>query len=551
MEKKNKIYSIILAYATGFLLALLTVTGFVTKHNHGFVMSLSAVFIAVILTVMIGTALLAFFALTDNFYLTNHLFGKGGAVSKKSFSPILVFFIVFAIFLICWFPYFLAMYPGMFAYDNEWQYFMYADNKITNHQPVIHTLLLGFIIRTVEDLTGSINKGVAAYTLFQMLLMGLGSAFIPYSIFKRKENKFLFTASIVFLAFYPVFVIFVFTGTKDTLFSMAIADFMIVNLDLFEKGDEFLKKRGNRILWILLAFIIYSFRNNAVYAMLPVLPFAVVFIVKKCKKYRSKALAMLLFTAALFVFYSGPFTELVAKEKVSKAEMMSVPCQQLVRVYTYRNDELNENEKEIFEEFFDNDVWHGNYVPEIADSSKARLRMDVYDAKAADYWKLWFDWLKKYPGEYVDSFLENTYGLYYMWPHYVLYSYGQEGFTVMHQMDPAVPNSKLPKLYSLLENFQDGDIVLNNSFVSWIFAPATFLYLGIAACVYVLRNKKFWLLIPIAFLALLWCTFLLGPVALVRYVLFLYILLPVWPMYMKASYDKDIYPKKRNSSSFK
>ena len=545
MEKKNKIYSIILAYATGLLLALLTVTGFVTKHNHGFVMSLSVVFIAVILTVMIGSAMLAFFSMTDKFYLTNRLFGKGIApaksenVSKKSIPPVAVFFIVFAIFLICWFPYFLAMYPGMFAYDNEWQYFMYADKEITNHQPVIHTLILGFLIHTVEDITGSINKGVAAYTLFQMVLMGLGSAFIPYTIYKKIENKFLFVASIIFLAFYPVFVIFVFTGTKDTLFSMAIADFMILNLDLFDAGDEFLKKRGNRILWILLAFIIYSFRNNAVYAMLPVLPFAIIFIAKKCKKYRRKALATLLFTAALFVFYSGPFTTLVAKEKVSKAEMMSVPCQQIVRVYTYRYDELPESERATFEEFFDPDMWLGYYVPEIADAAKGRLRMDIYEAKSGEYWKLWATWLKRYPNEYVNSFLENTYGLYYMWPHYVLYSFGQEGFTVMHQMDPVVPNSKLPALYTFLCNFEDGDLVIHNRFTSWLFAPATFLYIGIAACVYVLRNKKFRLLIPIAFLALLWCTFLLGPVALVRYVLFLYILLPVWPLYMRASFNGE------------
>ena len=94
-------------------------------------------------------------------------------------------------------------------------------------------------------------------------------------------------------------------------------------------------------------------------------------------------------------------------------------------------------------------------------------------------------------------------------------------------------------MYALLENFEAGDIVLKDGFISWIFAPATFLFLGIAACVYVLRNKRFWLLIPIAFLALLWCTFLLGPVALVRYVFFLYILLPVWPMYMRASFNGD------------
>ena len=184
-------------------------------------------------------------------------------------------------------------------------------------------------------------------------------------------------------------------------------------------------------------------------------------------------------------------------------------------------------------------MWLGYYVPEIADAAKGRLRMDVYEAKSGEYWKLWATWLKRYPNEYVDSFLENTYGLYYMWPHYVLYSFGQEGFTVMHQMDPVVPNSKLPALYSFLCNFEDGDFVIHNRFTSWLFAPATFLYLSIAACVYVLRYRKFWLLIPIGFLALLWCRFLLGPVALVRYVLFLYILLPVWPMYMRASFNGE------------
>ena len=86
MEKKNKIYSIILAYATGLLLSLFSVIGFVTKHNHGFAMSLSVVFIAVVLTVMIGSAMLAFFALTDSIYL-KRLMGKGGEITDSDFSP--------------------------------------------------------------------------------------------------------------------------------------------------------------------------------------------------------------------------------------------------------------------------------------------------------------------------------------------------------------------------------------------------------------------------------------------------------------------------------
>ena len=142
MEKKNKIYSIILAYATGLLLSLFSVIGFVTKHNHGFAMSLSVVFIAVVLTVMIGSAMLAFFALTDSIYL-KRLMGKGGEITdsdlKKPVPSAIVFFTVFVIFLICW--------SARDSYAYPWIYHSHCRESYGQYQQgccCIHALSDGF-----------------------------------------------------------------------------------------------------------------------------------------------------------------------------------------------------------------------------------------------------------------------------------------------------------------------------------------------------------------------------------------------------------------------
>ena len=169
--------------------------------------------------------------------------------------------------------------------------------------------------------------------------------------------------------------------------------------------------------------------------------------------------------------------------------------------------------------------------------------MNIYEVRKSDYYALWFKWFKAYPKEYIDSVLENTYGLFYMWPRYILYSYGQEGYTVIHPMQPAEANTKIPKLFAIFEQFEKGNIVMGNRVVSWVFAPAVYLYVMIAAAVYVLKNKKWNLFIPFTFLILLWMTFILGPASLVRYVLFLYMLTPLYTIVYTSSLTSNSVKK--------
>lgn len=534
---------ILFSAMAGVIPALFTVIGYAAKHYHR--VFFSPIILAAFVFVWIAFSAISFliYNLSDYLYYSKKTKSDSLELDKKMnrlTNENIVYLISSAVFLLSWFPAFLAFYPGIFAYDNQWQYFMYVNNDISTHQPLIHTLILGFIISNFEKTTGSINKGVAAYTLFQMVIMAFGLAYIPYLLRRMGVKTFWIILTIAFFSLYPVLVIFVFTGTKDSIFSVAVADFFGLNICLLsEKNDSYFEKKQDAPVWGLLAFTILSFRSNAIYALIPMLMLLSVYVIKHCKRKKGYIIAISV-VLMLFLVYKYPIMNYVAKDKVSQAEMMSVPCQQVSRVYHYHYDELSKEDIDAYDTFFDPNIWYGYYVPEIADASKGSLRMDVYASDKSAFWSLWKKWLKEYPKEYVDSFIENTYGLFYMWPRYVLYSYGQEGYTVIHPMQPAEANSKLPVLFKFYEQFENGNIVQKDGFISWIFAPATYLYILIISMIYVLKNKKWELLIPFTFVSLLWMTFLLGPVSMVRYMLFLYMLAPLLPIvYFSAQRKAD------------
>ncbi|MBO4679518.1 MAG: hypothetical protein J5626_07590, partial [Lachnospiraceae bacterium] len=249
---------------------------------------------------------------------------------------------------------------------------------------------------------------------------------------------------------------------------------------------------------------------------------------------RFKAFRTLIIAAVIFIIYKYPVTNAVTVEGVSKAEMLSVPCQQIMRVYTYHGDEISAEDKALTEHLFDESKYHYYYNPCMADASKGSLTKAATEEEFGDFKALWLKLFKEYPGEYVDSFVENTYGFWYPWPTYVLYSLGGEGYTPILVMGPGEQNSKLPKLLEFYKLFENSNVVMGNNLISWLFAPATFFFVAVVVAFYLLKTKKKAVAIPFVYLGLLWLTYLLGPVAMVRYALYLYMLVPVWPAYIRS-----------------
>ena len=528
--KKNIRYAII----PGCLIGLFITVGYVVKHEKGFVFSWAWLGMSVLACAFAVVATVFLFALWDRRnsrvlsasvkeYLPNRLI-------KKSW---VYFFVMTGLLIILWMPVLLALYPGLYAYDASWQYDMYCMGAVSEHHPVIHTYIVGWIIDTVYTKTGMFNKAILVYTLLQELLMAVGCGFIFYEFHRRKSSTWMHILALAFFCLYPPFVIFVFTSTKDSLFAIAVADCVFLLLGMFEDVKAFWSKRANRVLFVVFALEVIILRNNSIYAVILTLPFIIVFVLR-AREVRFKAIRTLAITAVIFLLYKYPFTNAVAVGGVSKAEMLSVPCQQIMRIFYYHGDELPAEEKALVDELFDRGHWGYYFNPYIADASKGCLREETLNERFGEFRSLWFEWFKRYPGEYVDSFLENTYGFWYPWPIYVLQSLGGEGYTTISVIGPGEANTKIPALLEFFKLFENGDIVMGNGWVSWLFAPATFFYIAMAVAFYMLKSKRKALGIPFVYLGLLWLTYLLGPVAMVRYALYLYALVPVWPAYISS-----------------
>ncbi len=528
---KNRIKNAIIP---AILISLFMVLGFSAKHYKGIEHVGLLIGLFIVLCGVFLCVISCIYICLDK--RKKKQIGKPSILNVKIEKSWVYFFLSFAVILVLWLPTLLALYPGLYCYDASWQYDTYMMGEVTEHHPVIHTYLIGFLIDTVHKLTGSFNKGILAYTLVQMLIMGVGCAFVLYLLHRRKAPTWMHVFALLFFVAFPPFVIFVFTATKDSIFAIAVADFLFLNLFLIEDKKAFFNKKSNIVHWIILALVVCILRNNAIYALILTLPFFVYMLVKSdCNK--KKAFTMLLLTVFIYVIYKYPISKAVTVGGTSETEMLSVPCQQIMRVYKYHGDMLpSEYTKEV-ERFFDDKAWYGYYVPEIADATKGSLRKSLYESEKGKFFSLWLNLFKLYPKEYVDSFLENTYGFYYPWPHYIIYSFGDEGYTPIVVMQPGELNSKLPGLLSFYKQFENGPIVQKMPFISWLFAPATFMYIALIMAFYMGGSVKRGYIVQFIFLGLLWLTYLLGPVAMVRYALYLYALVPVWPAYLLSKRD--------------
>lgn len=449
-----------------------------------------------------------------------------GRKNVRNYSYVIYFFAILA----GWLPSFLGLYPGLFTYDSVAQYKMVERGLITSHHPVIHTLLLGGLTNLSNNLFGDVNKGVLAYTVIQMLVM---AACFAYMIkFEEKAGMHIITRilSVAWLCFFPPNVILVMSCTKDSMFSAFVVLFTVLNAEWITEGEKFQTGKKESVLWIIAAFFTILMRKNAIYAMIP---FLLLFFIVMRKEWK-RVLLMLAILCVLVVFYEGPFCAAVVKESEDEREKMSVPCQQIMRVYKTRGNDLSAEERDEIENMF-KDTAFDYYNPKIADAVKSNLKIKKFRKDRKYYIKKYLEYGIRFPVEYLDSFLLNTMDSWYPFSEMVLDGRGREGYLSIESREPAASRPLIPAIWNYYRIYVDSPLVQTYPVSKLVFSPAFYLYFLMFTTGYLVWKKKVTAALPFVFIWLLWGSFLLGPVVLIRYYIYLYYLIPfeisVWKIY--------------------
>ena len=453
-------------------------------------------------------------------------------------------FLYAGIIFLCYLIVFLGVYPGFFVYDAQDELMQVITRSFSTHHPLFHVLLMGGTVQLIHKLTGSYNAGIACYTLLQMAALSL---IFGYGIRKLKEEGMGRRGGILLLAYFggfPTIVMFSICSAKDGLFTGMVLLMVLMLCAFFRDPAGFFQKKGHCACLFLSSCLMMLLRNNGFYAFFVFVVFlALLFLKAEWKPYRKKMLLLCAGAMLAFLVVNKGFALVLHADDSEHQEILTVPIQQLARVYSMEGDTLTEQQKETLFEILPEEALK-RYNPKVSDPVKVDFDNEAYEADKGKYRRLWSDLFREHPFGYLNAWFMTSYGFWY--PGAVIDVYkGNTVFTFTYEgssyfgyevEEPGERKSLIPlvdrvyRFLSLDERAQEIpllSLVLSPGamFFLWIFVLCFFWYTG--------QDRKLW---PFLFPGLLFLTVLLGPTYLVRYVVFLWVLLPVllWELCRKS-----------------
>ena len=429
---------------------------------------------------------------------------------------------LYLVYILC----LLGCYPGFYCYDigNQLPQIMYPEVGYNAHHPLLHTIIGGGLITIGYRLYSvDLTFGVFLYNLFQMGLCALSFGYAVRFVYRISRNRILTVLSFLFYALCPPVVIFAMTTTKDVACYAVLLAACITQYEIYKKlsgGQEV-----SRTQWICsgcLLCLACLLRKNIVYAAVAFMVFAVLLYRKHCKKLFLFFIGTLL---AYTIIGNGMIMALNA-EKSSAAEALSVPFQQLARLYAEKGEDAFPGEDlELLYKAISPELLP-LYDPMIADPIKTSFwyNLDTIMANKGDYISLWLRKGFEHPLIYIASFAENTYQTWYPWTELMdthNYRYFDISDWILEYCRPMCR-----PLYDFYVSVTEGSY-RSYPFIRLLFSTGTMFWASLIALFYAIFGKNRPAAMTMLLTMLVCASSMCGPVSDLRYHLILFYMFPV------------------------
>ena len=456
--------------------------------------------------------------------------------------------IYFGIIFLCWIPTLLAFYPSIVSYDGGYQirdYFF--NNKINLGHPIITTFFYTTFYGLGFFYLNSPTLGMLIFSIFQMIIMSLIFSYATKFIEEETGKKYLRNISILIYGLFPYNQLFSFMTTKDVIFAGLVTLFII---NLYKMLNE-KYKIADYLFLIIITVLMLLFRSNAVYALIVLLPFAFVILFKNKRQFRN-----LLVIAIISIIICQGINRLVAsivKEETGENIMwLCVSAQATGKIANEKEKDLTDYEKEKISLYFTNYKELGNiYKPYIADYTMKLAKYDNILENRKEFLGFMFELAKKYPREFIDSYLNNMRGYWYVLDKsfcLIHNDYDSDKFGALELycfkvgkgQYEIVEDSKLPLLKKIYKDMFCRNMYQKIYGVRIIFQPATYLYILFGCILYSIYKRYKKILLIEMFLLLYAMTFVTAPCAIIRYMYPVIANIPIVVSLLKRSEEKYI-----------
>lgn len=510
------------AFGTGAFFSLCTVLGKPLQVSGAYtaislLSALGSILLWALLTLLFGAALLVLFRAASGITTRTKNAEKESTFSRLSGNG----FIVFLFLLLCWVPFWLAFWPGTFVYDSGTQFYTYYDWVITTHHPILHTLLLGFCMSLGIDSTedGSATTGLAVYSAVQMILLAAMLAYAIHWMRRRAVPTGVRITVTLLFAIFPFYPIWSFSAQKDVLFGGLAMLFVLQLVDLWLDGYRLLQSPWRIAGFIATAVLMMLMRNNGVYALLVLAPFGIVW----AKGARWRVTALLAGCVAAYLAANGALIWATEATSACKVEFLSIPLQQIAR--TLRDDPaaIAEDTDGVIDTLYDTSPAEV-YNPQVADPVKWATYYDEVDENVPQLLSLWVRMGVHHLQSYAEAFLVQN--LPYYLPGAPM-AYRFDLGVVQMDMFPIEEHSYFPALRELCQKYDQTLTLWGLPGARLLSDTAFFVWLAIAGFALAWYRRQKHLMAGFLYLLAIWATCLVGPVAIIRYMLALFYAVPI------------------------
>ena len=423
----------------------------------------------------------------------------------------------FAVFCACYGAVLLAYYPGIINYDFPSEYHQFITGVYEAKHPVFHTVFSGAVNLLGQAVFGTQTAGAALYSAVQILLLAAMYAAAMCFVQRRVPGPvtLALTALTALLPFHGIIAI---STVKDALFTGLCLMLCLLLWRAAEDPDAVIASRRHLAALAAVCLLMALLRHNGLFAFLP----ALAVLPALCRGRRRRAAVFAAACALVCLLVPRGLETAVGAQKTPSSELMSIPCQQLMRAAEY--GDVSEEEYSEINAWFANITYR--YRPHYADTAKGNLDMARYTANPSEFWEMYLRYGRRFPVVYIEAFLENCAGIWYPDDTSHAHTMDSEEWDMVYlktgnilpdELSGVEAACYLPKLRTLLYGFTHHSRHERTPLLSLLMRPTFYILMMLAALAYLLCRRERRLALCLAPLCGIALSLLFSACILVRY----------------------------------
>ncbi|MBF1007902.1 MAG: hypothetical protein HXK87_02125 [Lachnospiraceae bacterium] len=320
------------------------------------------------------------------------------------------FLLVLLLLLVSWLPYLLSFAPGSVLDDSLASITPWANGTpLTNHHPVVYSLLVGGFVSLSKILPLSLNAAVLLYSLVQSVCLAGTLAAMFCRLQRAGVRRWVLAAGIGYAMIVPYFPAYAMILWKDPLYSCALLWLSLLLFDAVRK-EEVLSDRAWQIKWFLALLGTAFLRNNGAFCLLFM---AAALLLSGQRKRFFYTACMTVIVALLFFTVQHTVYPLCHIADTEYTEKIGIPLQQLAATVAYEG-KMGEEEREFLLKIMPEQEWKERYAPCLADKIKWTdgANMEYISQNKRSFWKVWGNLLLKNPAIYLRAYGMDTFGFW-------------------------------------------------------------------------------------------------------------------------------------------